>query len=379
MRPARYGYTRGWQRGVAALVDGCGRILERKRPIPRAVQSVLLIRLERFGDLILTLPMLDALRRRHPRASLTWLVRPVYADFLRQAVPGIEVVELRSGALRKRRFDVAYELHGHPRWIALARRHAAWVSGHGIRGAGFLLDHDSPLAGTAGIGSSMPPWLELTPAWSAAADAALGPQAEPFIVVHPGCGQPSKRWPEAQWREFLAQCAAHETPVILAGGPADQAVCAGLAAEGAVAAVLSGLTDWGTLAGLVARARAVVAPDTGIIHLARALGTPTVALFGPTDPARWAAAAGPRDRVLLHKLPCSHCDRGRCLHPAANPFSPCLQAISAIEAWQALAQLFEYSSSQRSPVSTGNSTSRLHSSHEPSYSRASIPAQRAAK
>jgi len=124
----------------------------------------------------------------------------------------------------------------------------------------------------------------------------------------------------------------------------------------------------------------VVAPDTGIIHLARALGIPTVALFGPTDPNRWAAAAGKRDRVLSHALPCSHCDLGRCPRlDAGSPFSPCLQAISAAEAWRAVIHLLDITRAHRSPISAGSSVSLLRSTHDPSYNSALIPAQRAAR
>lgn len=379
MCPARYGYTRGWHRGVAALVDFLGQPLRRARPVPQPARSILLLRLERFGDLILTLPTLELLRRAHPHANIAWMVHPEYAEFLRQAAPGVEVLPFGARTLRGRRFDLAFEFHGHPRWIALARRHADWVSGHGIRGGGFLLDADSPDVGTAGLAAPAPPRLALAPAWEAAAAPFLRVLPKAFVLVHPGCGQPSKRWPAEHWRTLLARCLAHRLRVVLAGGPADRGLCSDLAAEFASVISLAGQLDWGTLAGVVARARVVVAPDTGVIHLARALDTPTVALFGPTDPSRWAAAAGARDRLLVHTLPCSHCDRGHCRRLAADsPISPCLRAISAAEAWRAVIHLLEITRAHRSPVSAGSSVSLLHSTHDPSYNSALIPAQRAA-
>ena len=347
----RYGYTRGWHRWAAAGADFLGQPLRRARAAPHPVRSILLIRVARFGDVVLALPALEHLRRENPAARIAWLVRPEYADFLRDAAPEAEIIPVRRGALRRRRFDLAFEFHGHPRWIAVARRHAAWISGHGIRGLGFLLDADAPGAGTAGLPVHESPRLSLAPTWQAAAAQVLGPRSEPFVLFHPGCGQPSKAWPEENWRALIVRCAAGGMQAVLAGGPDDRSLCARLASGLPGLTDIAGLTGWSGLAGTVARARAVVAPDTGIIHLARALGIPTVALFGPTDPNRWAAAAGKRDRVLSHALPCSHCDLGRCpALPRGSRFSPCLQAISALQAWQALQQALALPASQPTPL-----------------------------
>ncbi|HUX65892.1 MAG TPA: glycosyltransferase family 9 protein [Terriglobales bacterium] len=97
---------------------------------------------------------------------------------------------------------------------------------------------------------------------------------------------------------------------------------------------LAGQTDWASLAGVVARARCVVAPDTGVAHLAQALGIPSVTLFGPTDPAIWGGGG----RTVSHRLPCGPCHCSRCPLTAGSSqgIAACMAAIRIEEVVQAL-------------------------------------------
>lgn len=132
-----------------------------------------------------------------------------------------------------------------------------------------------------------------------------------FVLVVPGAAfGPAKSWP---WERYRALCAgvAAEVPVVLAGASADRERCARIA-EGIAGVVdLTGTTSLGELFALAARASVMVANDSGSPHVAAALGTPTVVLFGSTSPA-WTAPRGPHVRILQHEVHCNPCFRRTC-------------------------------------------------------------------
>jgi hypothetical protein len=109
-------------------------------------------------------------------------------------------------------------------------------------------------------------------------------QREDFAVIHPFSGSPKKNWPLGRFRE-LARRLEPELPVYWCAGPEDPPL------EGAVR-----IDDLYELACWLAKARLYIGNDSGVTHLAAAVGTPVLALFGPTDPAVWAPR-GPNVRV----------------------------------------------------------------------------------
>ncbi len=335
------------------------------RPDRAEVRRLLLIRQGSFGDLILLLPALERARVLFPRAQITLLVRERYRAFLEQVRPPVALWSVESwwqaACVPPLNYDAALDFHADPRCLLLGRRHARWLAGSGIRGGGAWLDCEVPfprfaeaaqrwvgmVEAAAGVPLSharVRPRVRLAAEWQTAGQQCWPAAAPAPVLLHPGCGTPAKRWPLAFWVGLARRCVAQGWPLLIVGGPADAALGATLAGRSGGSVVsLAGATGWDALAGLAARARAVVAPDTGIIHLARALGTPTLALFGPQSPAVWGAAgwggAGrdPRHLSLAHPLACSFCGRGRCacLHPPQR-YSPCMQALDVDQVWQAL-------------------------------------------
>jgi len=149
----------------------------------------------------------------------------------------------------------------------------------------------------AAIGLHAPDALEpirATDAEASGARSLLSLLPERFLAVHPGSGSPRKSWPPDRFAS-LVEALAPGRPWLLIEGPADVEAAAPLARRpGAV--VARGL-DARALGAVLSRAGMFVGHDSGVTHLAAAWGAPTLALFGPTDPAVWAPV-GPRVRIV---------------------------------------------------------------------------------
>lgn len=166
-----------------------------------------------------------------------------------------------------------------------------------------------------------------------AATSSPGP-----LAIHPGSGSPIKRWPPERWAAAVRTATAPGEAVVLTGGPGEAALTADLAA--ALAAVgrtsidLAGRTDVATLAAVFARCRAVLGPDSGPLHLAVAVGTPTVHLYGPAAAARfgpWGAAE--RHVVVASGLACAPCGRLDWADPSDHR---CVKTIELVRVGAAL-------------------------------------------
>jgi ADP-heptose:LPS heptosyltransferase len=144
-------------------------------------------------------------------------------------------------------------------------------------------------------------WCRLLRAHGIAADAddldlVTPPGPVPYpgaTVVHPGASAPARRWPAERW---AAVARAAPRPVVVTAGPGEETLATQVARRSGATVFTGGLRE---LAALVAGAARLLSADTGIAHLATALGTPSVVLFGPTSPARWGPPADrPQHRAL---------------------------------------------------------------------------------
>jgi ADP-heptose:LPS heptosyltransferase len=282
-----------------------------------------------LGDLLCAVPALRAIRASQPDAHVTFIGLPQAGWFadrfpgyidrclpcdtcpgLPESRPDPVAHERFLGAARSARFDVAIQLHGDgrvtnaftaalgaARWGGLARPGEAAGGGtvaflrpgrHEIdrcldvvAALGFA-DGDGRLEFPVGVDDD------------AELDTLIGSGAAPLAVIHPGASTPRRRWPPAGFASVAADLAARGCHVVVTGGPAERALVDGVAAAAGATGV-AGRTSVGSLAALVARARVVVANDTGVVHLAAAVGTPTVTVFAGADRPRWAAR-GPQHR-----------------------------------------------------------------------------------
>ncbi len=123
------------------------------------------------------------------------------------------------------------------------------------------------------------------------------------VLLHPGAAAPARRWPPQRWAALAAALRRAGRRVSLTGSVSERALCARVAEEahalGGEPEDLSGALDVAGLATRVAGARLLVSGDTGVAHVATAVGTPSVLLFGPTPPALWGPLIDVDRHVVL--------------------------------------------------------------------------------
>ncbi|HEY9666059.1 MAG TPA: glycosyltransferase family 9 protein, partial [Coleofasciculaceae cyanobacterium] len=148
----------------------------------------------------------------------------------------------------------------------------------------------------------------------AKAKALLAEAERPLIGLHPAAREATKRWiPErfiAVGKELQQQ---YGGTVVILGGPEERSLSASIAQNiGKSCLNLAGKTSLAVLGGIMSQLAVLVTNDSGPAHVAYALGTPTVTVFGGTDPAVWGALKNDKHRVLAHEVPCRPCDYGEC-------------------------------------------------------------------
>ncbi|PSL53822.1 ADP-heptose:LPS heptosyltransferase [Saccharothrix carnea] len=155
----------------------------------------------------------------------------------------------------------------------------------------------------------------------------------PYVVVHPGASVPARAWSPDRCAEAVTALAEARHRVLVTGGPNETDLTRHVA--GADGVDLGGRTTFAELAGLLARADAVVVGNTGPAHLAAAVGTPVVSLFSPVVPARRWAPYGPHVLLGDQDAPC----RGSRARECPVPGHPCLDRVTADQVVTAVADL----------------------------------------
>jgi len=284
----------------------------------------LLLRGGAIGDFILTLPALRLLREHWPDAHIELIGYPHVATLALTGGLVDEVLSLDAAHIARlfslrpdlpddqkkyiRSFDVIVSWLHAPDGVVkdnlLQAGARQVIYGSPLVESGHAIDQlVKPLETLALYGAGSVPVLAVTPAQKALGRGfldALG-LGRDVVAIHPGSGSPKKNWPAECYIELAARIAAGgaASPLFILG-EADEAVALAIAARaGAVPLVRDLPLD--QLAGVLACCPRYVGNDSGITHLAAALGLKVVALFGPTDPGRW----GPRGdhvRVLRGDL-----------------------------------------------------------------------------
>jgi lipopolysaccharide heptosyltransferase II len=307
-------------------------------------KRILIILHGSIGDVTRALPLARIIRSGYPRAHLAWSVElPSLPLVARSAlVDEIILFDRRRWwrdwlpflrRVRARRFDLVLDLQRHfksgviSRWSGapvrlgfnkLDCKELNWVfNNHFIPAIGdgiSKLSHYLKFAEYLGLDPSTVEWkFQLSAAEAENVNKHLAAIRGDFAALFVGSRWESKRWFPAQ----AAECARtirerHNCDVVLLGGKEDRTIAAEiLRGAGAPITNLVGETTLPEALGVIAKARFAVGPDTGLMHVAAAVGTPVVSLWGATSPTR----TGPynfQELVIQGKAPCVPCQRRRC-------------------------------------------------------------------
>jgi ADP-heptose:LPS heptosyltransferase len=349
-----------------------------RRTDPSSPRRILCFRLERIGDLLMTGQALAELRALAPDASIDLAVGSWNRD-VAAAIPGIDRVETldagwlgRDGAgrsplalamqatrWRSRGYDLALNFEPDIRTnLAIAAAGARRTVGFASGGGGALLDvaigYDTTLHTSDNARRLVHVALGREPedpvAWTLRVPdtnhAAAGRLLAPFgaalkIGLHVSGGRAIKQWPETRFREVAEQLVrGRGASIVLTGTAADrpqvEIVRAALPADRVID--VSGEADLLTTAAVIQTLDLFVTGDTGPMHLANAVGTPIVAIFGPSDPRRYAPR-GLRDTVVRIDLPCSPCNRIR--RPPERCVGHTPDCLAGVQVSQVLAAIDE--------------------------------------
>ncbi len=302
------------------------------------VKRILIINLAFIGDVLLSTPVARALRGAFPQAEIDMLVMPLTVPIARgnPYIDNVLAYDKRGrhkkigellkliADLRRRRYDLAVTTNFAPRgamlaWAAGIRervgydaQHAGWFLTRAASSCRPVARHEAenyldvlkPLGITTEDTSLA---LTVDPAADEAMRHKVPLEADkPVVLICPVGSYPQKSWTTAGYAELIGSLTPRAQCFLIGAAKEEGQLIAINAAAGQQAAVLAGALSLGELAALIAAAALVVSVDTGPMHMAVALGTPVVALFGPTDPAKWGPR-GPRDVVLTQQVDCSPC------------------------------------------------------------------------
>jgi lipopolysaccharide heptosyltransferase II len=306
---------------------------------PATAPRILLVRFSSIGDILLTTPLIRALRARHPGARIDALTKARFAPLLAHnphldAVVALAVGESLSALaarLRPANYTHRLDLHGSLR----SRRLRLLLPGHWrgyrkhkvARSLLVLTQQNHYPAGTppvperyfeAAAGLDVrpdggPPEFGLGAAAFAEVDAYLAQLAmapgRDLVALAPGAAHMTKRWPLEHWTALARKLGADGKRVVVVGGPDDVAAADAVAMVSPAAVSAAGKLGLQGTGALLARASALVSGDTGVMHMATGVGTPVVALFGPTVEAFGFFPYRASATVIQRDLPCRPCSR----------------------------------------------------------------------
>lgn len=308
--------------------------------------KIAVLRALQLGDLLCTVPALRALDAEYPAARITLVGLPWAHEFAARfkryvddfvEFPGFPGMPERNWdpralpvfleRMNDANYDLVIQMHGSGRFtnpfaqlIGGKRTAGYYVAGQYCPDRERFLEWDARehevqrwlrlLAhlGVPGKGTHLEfpmgeaDWAE----WRAL-------RLEHYVVVHPGAQLASRRWPAERFAQVADSLAMDGWNIVLTGTAAEASLTRRVAAAMRQPALdLAGRTTLGGIAALVARARLLVANDTGVSHIAAAMRTPSVIVCSGADPQRWMPLNGQLHRVLWHPVHCRPCAHAEC-------------------------------------------------------------------
>ncbi|HTN43415.1 MAG TPA: glycosyltransferase family 9 protein [Nitrospiria bacterium] len=295
------------------------------------MERILIIKLGAVGDVIHTLPVLETLRNSFPKAHIGWAVEGAAAPVLKgnpalseliplerkklRGVSGLVYFRRWLRSLREKKFDTALDPHNlfKSGVIAYGSGAALRIGFQKFREGNFLFTNrrvqpdprhrhavEKYLCLLEPLGIQETQWVVRFPLgwgpqdedrigrfWTAEGFDRPGVEHDGVVAINPGASWPSKRWmPERYARVADRLVKEHGIRILILWGPDERPLAERIARSMGEKAVIAPETDLKQLTALIKRCRLLVTGDTGPLHIAAALGVPTVSLFGPSDPDR---------------------------------------------------------------------------------------------
>ena len=283
------------------------------------MNRILIVKLGALGDVVHAIPVAAALRRAFPSARIDWLVSPKHREIL-DLVPVIDrrlvindsrmLSAIRE--LRGNRYDVAIDLQGLIKSAVLARLSGAtrvigftsryareglarwfYTEAHDPGGGGmYHIDEQNVVFTNLGILETLgvqpgPPAFPIDPVDSGVAARVAAEAGGRYAILNPGAAWPNKRWPPARLAAIAKELRArYALASVVAWGPGEQSLAQQVVDQSSGAATLSPQTTVADLVALARGASIYLSGDTGPAHIAAAVGTPIVGIYGPTRPSR---------------------------------------------------------------------------------------------
>ncbi|MCX5703868.1 MAG: lipopolysaccharide heptosyltransferase II [Candidatus Omnitrophica bacterium] len=339
-------------------------------------KRILIVRTDRIGDVLLSTPVIKALRENYPDAYIAMMVSP-YAKDIIDGNPYLDEVIIydKSGKhkswmgsikftlnLRKRRFDLSLILHpinrvhlvtffaGIPKRVGYDRKLGFLLTDKPKHtkqlGEKHELEYNLDLLRYLGIEAGdknlfMPIKIE-SEQWVEGLFKQEGLKTtDKILTIHPGASCPSKIWPSERFAQVADKLAQdHGFKILLIAGPRDIALADNVIKHMRHPAInLAGKTSVSQLASLLKRCKLFISNDSGPVHIASAVGTPVISIFGRSQlglsPKRWGPL-GKKDRVLHKEVGCIKCLAHNCVKEFA-----CLKAITVEDVLQAAEEILK--------------------------------------
>lgn len=307
------------------VLKACSTRLGRARVRPDAPRRILIAHQLLLGDTLMTTALVARLRARFPAAEIAMAMPPAFVTLYMNRPYGLDAipwsprdsVSLKAALARSADgWDWAV-LPGDNRfsWLAQAMG-ARWISGWRDDRPGtknWMVDEPLPWPEAAGALGDM--WAELVKGpsceyspddWAPPSNGPFAAPDRPYAVLHIGASNPKKFWPAEHWQALARGLQEQGLVVVLSGGRGEEALTRAVDSKGQLQS-FAGTLDLAQLFALVRNAAVLVAPDTGVAHLGKVTGTPTVALFGRGPTAVYARgrfwARMPFRAAVLDELP----------------------------------------------------------------------------
>jgi predicted lipopolysaccharide heptosyltransferase III len=329
------------------------------------MKNILIIKLRYIGDVLLATPVIRALRERFPHARLTMAVNRGTEEVVKLNPDLDEMVVIERGGLlgqirllrdlRHRRFDSVIDLTDGDRSAILS-----WITGAPLRigfneeqrwrgtlyttlvapppGAVHRLERDFAALRPLGIEPKDGPLiLKTSEEDERHADRLLkevgvmredGQIPKPLVLFHPGARYWFKAWPAERFAELSDRLtSAYDCHIILGGAAQEKEVVNAICKHATSAPIaLAGRATLLQFAAILKRCALFIGNDNGAMHMAAAVGTPLVGLFGPSNPSEWGPR-GERISILYKNLDCRRCFHPTCFRGEDN----CMRQITVDE------------------------------------------------